>query len=185
VRLAAACHSPRTAVVLKPDPNPDAAMPRLHLLPTLTAAVLLLAGCDPPMTTLSPEPQPLLDAPTQVHVDGHDLTLEAHLWRDFKPISPPDGKPLVAVLRVKTADGRAFPAGVTADQVSVVFGDEVWTAPARQEHPSWHPGVLEVVARDGPRWGPGVTVDVVVRLRGSGGSEFRLGAPDQLIGRTD
>jgi hypothetical protein len=166
------------------DPSPDAAMPRRHLLPAVATAIMLLSGCDPP-TTISPEPQPLLDAPTQVRVDGHDLTLEAYLWRDFQPISPPDGKPLVAVLRVKTADGRPFPAGVTADQVSVVYGDQVWTAPAHQEQPSSHPAVLAVVARDGPRWGPEVTVDVVVRLRGPGGSEFLLRAPDQRIHRTD
>lgn len=161
-------------------------MPRLHLLPAFATAVLLLAGCgDPSTTTISPEPQPLLDAPTQVHLDGHDLTLEAYLWRDFQSISPPDGKPLVAVLRVKTADGRPFPASVTADQVSVVYGDQVWTAPAHQEQPSSQPAVLEVVARNGPRWGPDVTVDVVVRLRGPGGSEFLLRAANQPIHRTD
>lgn len=183
--LLGACHSGRILVVLKPDPSPCAAMTRLRLLPVLATAVLLLAGCDPPTTTISPEPQPLLEAPTQVRVDGYDLTLETSLSRDFKPLSPPDGRPLIAVLWIKTADGRPFPAGVTADRVSVVYGDEVWTAPARQEHESWRAGVLEAIARDGPKWGPDVTVDVVVRLRGPGGTEFLLRAPDQRIGRTD
>jgi hypothetical protein len=158
-------------------------MLRLHLLPTIAAAVLL-SGCDEP-TTISTQPGAFENVPTQVRVDGHDLTLEAHLWRDFQPISPPDGKPLIAVLWIKTADGRPFPAGVVADRVSVVYGDLVWTAPARQENESWHPSVLEAIARDGPKWGPEVTVDVVVRLRGPGGGEFLLRAPDQRIGRTD
>ena len=160
-------------------------MPRLHLLPALAAAVLLLAGCDEPTTTISTQPRAFANVPATVQVDGHELTLEVSLWRDFQPISPPDGRPLVAILWVKTTDGRPFPAGVTADQVSVVFGDQVWTAPARKEQPSNQPSVLEVVARDGPRWGPNVTVDVVVRLRGPGGSDHLLRAPDQLIGRTD
>lgn len=159
-------------------------MAQLRSLPILAIACVLLAGCDQP-TTLSTSPGEFATVPTTVQVDGYQLTLEAHLWRDFQPVAPPDGWPLVAVLRVKTADGRPFPASVTADRVSVVYGDQVWTAPARQEHPGWRPDLLEVVARDGPKWGPHVKVDVVVRLRGSGGQEYLLRAPDQLIGRTD
>lgn len=158
-------------------------MPRLSQLVAVTACALL-AACDQP-TTINLQPGAFENVPTQVRVDGYDLTLEAHLWRDFQPISPPDGRPLVATLWVKTADGRAFPAGVTADRVSVVYGDLVWTAPARQENASWNPSVHEAIARDGPKWGPHVTVDVVVRLRGPGGSEFLIRAPDQRIGRTD
>ena len=118
-------------------------------------------------------------------MDGHDLTLEAYVWRDFQPISPRDGRPMVAVLHVKTTDGRPFPAGVTADQVTVVYGELVWTAPARVEHPSWLPHMMEVVARDGPKWGPGVNVNVVVRLRDAQGREHWLGAANQPIHRTE
>jgi len=42
-----------------------------------------------------------------------------------------------------------------------------------------------VVARNGPKWGPGVEVDVVVRLRDAAGHGVLLQAPGQLIGRTD
>jgi hypothetical protein len=153
------------------------------LLPFATACVLL-AACDPP-TTISTLPTEFATIPTVVQVDGRELTLEAHLWRDFQPVAPPDGWPLVAVLFIKTTDGSAFPAGVTADQVKVVYGEQVWTAPTRQEHPSSQPGVLEVVAREGPKWGPHVNVDVVVRLRGTDGEVHLVRAPGQRIGRTD
>jgi hypothetical protein len=158
-------------------------MPRLRRLSTFALA-LLLAGCEN-TTAISPQPSLLRDAPTQVRVDGYDLLLTADLWRDFMPVAPPDGQPMVAVLRIRTADGRPFPEGVTADKVSVVQGDQVWTAATRQEHSSQQANTLEVVARDGPRWDPGSRVDVIVYLHDAAGREYRLRAPDQLIQRTD
>jgi hypothetical protein len=39
----------------------------------------------------------------------------------------------------------------------------------------------EVIVRDGPKWGPDVMVDVIVRLRDSAGTESLFRAPKQLI----
>src|SRR5438552_2287407 len=47
------------------------------------------------------------------------------------------------------------------------------------------PSFFEVVARDGPKWGPGIAVDVVVRLRDGAGHEVLLQARAQWINRTD
>ena len=66
----------------------------------------------------------------------------------------------------------------------ITYQGEVWTAAVKQEHPNTEPGVLEVVARNGPKWGPGVTVDVVVQLRDARGQIYRLRARDQPIRRT-
>jgi hypothetical protein len=159
-------------------------MPRLRLLPTLAAALLILAGCDTP-TTISPQRNQLENAPTLVRVAGHDLVLDAYVGRDFMPIAPPDGHPMVAVLRIRTVDGRPFPAGVAAYKVSVLYGDDVWTAATHQEQASQQPGTLEVIAREGPRWPPGATVDVVVYLRDAAGGEHLLRAPNQPIQRSD
>ena len=41
------------------------------------------------------------------------------------------------------------------------------------------------VARDGPKWCPGVYVDVVVRLTDNQGRHYLLQAPKQYIHRTD
>jgi hypothetical protein len=154
-------------------------MPRLRLLFS-TLAALLLAGCEN-TTTISTQPSLLKEAPTQVRVDGQNLVMEVYVGRDFMPVSPPDGKPMVAVLRIRTVDRSPFPAGVTAEKVSVVQGDAVWTAPTVKEHASQEPGTLEVIAREGPRWEPGTRVDVIVYLRDSAGREDLLRAPDQTI----
>ena len=158
----------------------------MRLSIVLTAAVLALAACSGEDTTGPTTPAELRSAPAAVSVAGQTLVLEAHLWRDFMPVSPPDGKPLVAVLRVKAQGGGAPSAGVQADRVWVVNGDAVWEATPVEEHPRGAMGPwLEVVARDGPKWGPGIRVDVIVRLRDAAGRSYLVRAADQLIGRTD
>jgi len=123
-------------------------------------------------------------APPLVTVDGVSFRLDTFLWRDFMPISPPDGKPLVAVLRILTTDGSSIPASVAADSVWVYNGSEVWATAVVEEQPR-NNSYFEVVAREGPKWGPGIEVDVVVRLRDGAGHRFLLQARRQLISRTD
>ena len=157
-------------------------MDRLRVL----AICLALSGCSQNPT--APESMPsseLSAAPSTVVIGGKTLTLTATLWRDFQPISPPDGKPLIALLRVKTADGSAVPDDVRASMVWVVFGTEVWSkAPAEERPRSATAPAYEFMAREGPKWGPGVEVDVVVRLTASGGGSYLLSARKQLIDKT-
>jgi hypothetical protein len=125
-------------------------------------------------------------APRVVSVDGATLRLEASLWRDFQPTSPPDGKPLIAGLRVLTVDGGPIPSTLRADSVWIYNGAAVWTASAAEEQTrSASASFFEVVARNGPKWSPGIEVDVVVQLRDAAGHPFLLQAPRALIGRTD
>lgn len=125
-------------------------------------------------------------APVTVMVGQQALVLVPSLWRDFQPISPPDGKPLVAVLRVKANDGAALASTFHVDGAWVIYGAEVWTASVGEEKlASPSPVYYEVVARDGPKWGPNVSVDVVVRIREPSGSSKLLRAAAQLIQRTD
>jgi hypothetical protein len=41
------------------------------------------------------------------------------------------------------------------------------------------------MARNGPEWGPGVLVDVVLELRDGGGQPHLIRLPDVEIGRTE
>jgi hypothetical protein len=67
----------------------------------------------------------------------------------------------------------------------VINGNEVWRATPREEQPREDPTRVAIVARDGPRWGPGIAVDVVVRLRGANGATALVRAAAQPINRTD
>ena len=116
-------------------------------------------------------------------IGGQVLYLESYLWRDFMPVTTPEGRPLAAVLRVRAASGT-IPPSLDVDSAWVVKGDEVWATAPRVAHPAEAAGELELVARDGPRWAPGEQVDVVVRVR-SGSTRALLRAAGQRIRRTD
>jgi hypothetical protein len=62
----------------------------------------------------------------------------------------------------------------------------VWSALPREEQPRHETApIYELVARDGPKWGPGITGDVVVRLRDQSGQASLLRAAKTPIRRSD
>lgn len=117
---------------------------------------------------------------------GKALYLQADLWCDFMPISPPNGKPLAAVLRVVALDGSVVAPEVQAHAAWVVHGGTVWVVRTLERRNSPHvPGTQEWVARGGPKWNPGDLVDVIVRLRDGAGRVAFVIARDRRIARTD
>jgi len=160
-------------------------MHRSSLRSLVLACTLLGCSGSPSGPEVRPAPE-LRATPVRVTLGGQELVLETYLWRDFQPISPPDGKPLIGVLRIKAANGSAVPATTRATAAWVVLGSDVWATAVAEEQPRGTTGdAYEVVIRDGPKWGPGVTADVVVRLRDAGGNTVLLRAADQSIHRTD
>jgi hypothetical protein len=128
----------------------------------------------------------LAAASSSVVINGQELTLVASIWRDFMPVSPPDGKPLVAVLRVQAPGGVRISSTFHVDAAWLVNGGEVWaTGVADERLETQSPMYYEVVARDGPKWAPGASVDVVVRIRESSGASHLLRVAGQRIQRSD
>ena len=90
------------------------------------------------------------------------------------------------MLRISTSDGSGLPTSVTADRVWAILGEQIWQAtPSETGGRDGTSPVYELSIRDGPKWGPGVTVDVVIRLQDGSGRTALLGAANQLITRTD
>ena len=121
----------------------------------------------------------------RVEIDGREYTLAANLWRDFMPMAPPDGESLIAALKVSPAD--AMPSGDLAiDHVWVLNGEKQWSvAVAKPSGGGQLPATqLEQSVRNGPKWGPGITVDVVVRLK-QGKQTWLVRAAGVPIKRTD
>ena len=134
--------------------------------------LLVLAACSS-----STEPRKELElsaVPTSIMLDGQPVELMVYAWRDFMPISPPDGKPLIVVVSLPDS----LP-GVSIDHLWVLFGEEVWETAVehRSETNEW-------VARGGPKWGPGVSVDVVAQLHDQNGNQFRVRADSVQIAHT-
>jgi hypothetical protein len=156
------------------------------LLGLLTSAAALLGCSDqgaeqPPCYSVSS----LKAAPDKIVVDGTSLILQTFLWRDFMPISPPDGKPLTAVVYVTVADAGPLPSSISVDALWVVNGNQTWAAWLLDDPGERRADRITKIASNGPKWGPGVYVDVVVRVFDAAHNAFLLRAPNQWIGRTD
>ena len=59
----------------------------------------------------------LRSAPETITVEGRQLYLTTFIWRDFQPISPPDGKPLIAIIYVTATDTAQLPGSISTDAV--------------------------------------------------------------------
>jgi len=140
---------------------------------------IIIAGCAdigervPPNIPIAE----LQNAFDTISVEGRLLYLSTNIWRDFMPFSPPDGKPLVAIAFISATDTALFPSTVFADAIWIIYGQEVWSAwLAPEPYPPLRPNRIERVARNGPKWGPHVYVDVIVRVFDGHGSAYLLRA---------
>lgn len=151
-----------------------------------TLALVAAVACDSP-AVIAPVPLTELEAaPLAVSVNGQDVILTPYLWRDFMPVAPEDGRSLIAVLRVGSVDGTALAGPLTIDAAWIVNGDEVWSAPVGERRVAAPiPASIEVVMRGGPRWGPGIMVDAVVRVTDAADEAQLLRATNIPIHRTD
>ena len=146
----------------------------------------MLAGCGTICRCCRPATAGLASAPESVEVDGRQYTLAANLWRDFQPVAPPDGQPLTAVLRVSPSDKMPLPADLAIDHAWVLNGEKQWSVAAGKpsgmgQSPATQ---LEQSVRGGPKWGPGIKVDVVVRLK-QGKQTWLVRQAEVTIERTD
>lgn len=157
-------------------------------------AALGIIGCsvsEITIPTLPPDTpiDQLRAAPETIVVQGKTLSLSTYLWRDFMPISPPDGKPLNTIIYVTATDAAELATPISADAVWVIYNNEVWkawlTIRPNAEGGTNQKNLIVGIASNGPKWGPHVFVDVVVRVSDGKGGTMLLRAPHQGINRTD
>ena len=152
---------------------------------SLVVIMAALSACGGRSPVAPVELHTLRAAPSVATVDGQALRLETALWRDFQPwLAPATGRPLAGVLRIRPQAGGIVPRFLHATRVWVVLGEEIWSTTTLEERMRTS-SLLEIVARDGPTWGPGIDVDVVVEVRGAHGEAHLVGARGQTIVRTD
>ena len=122
----------------------------------------------------------LLSAPEKIEINGRKYILETYLWRDFQPICPSDGEPLCGIIWVVAVDSQPFPDSVYANCVWVINGHDVWeTSPTELVI---YNNKFEGCLHSGPKWGPNIYVDVVVRIIDSArNQEYLLRASNQYI----
>jgi hypothetical protein len=116
---------------------------------------------------------------------GSVVTLYAHLWRDFMPISPPEGTPMIATFDVRALTSASLPPDLSVEAAFVVFGDQVWASWPEAEGSCDVQRCVRGTSRDGPRWGPDVEVDVVVQVASGSDPGVLLREPGVMITRTE
>ena len=123
-------------------------------------------------------------APTQITIAGRSYKIEAFVWRDFMPISPPDGKPMIASIKLIAEDGNSVPSNLVPDKLWVIKTDDkqVWEINFT-DPPRLSGATVEIVARNGPKWEPNTDIGVVVQLS-DGNKTYLLRSPSQKIQRT-
>jgi hypothetical protein len=123
------------------------------------------AAPDEPMPIVIPTPMEILDAPSQLALNGHFYRLEPRLQRD------PDAKSrslggLGAEIRLREIDSLPIPPDIHIDFLWVVNGEMTWATPLSPVSPGppWG-SAINASASHGPRWPCGKKVHVVVRVR--------------------
>lgn len=168
-------------------------MKRVVLPAVLFASALLaLAGCrdgdhdDCDQDTPEIRPPDAFAVPETLSIGGYRLVARPYLWRDFMPVSPPDGKPMIASVHVVEIDSLPLPDGAALTHLWVLKGAEYWSTPfSTDEGPAHLPHELHETARCGPKWGPEIYVDVIIRIRWSGVDGYHIKTLRTFIERTD
>jgi hypothetical protein len=137
----------------------------------VTACFLAFSACSASPVAPDPMASQLRSAPTAAVIAGTHVELQASLWRNFQPIVPPGGAPLIVSVTVPQSA-----TAISIDRIWVLFGNEVFSGTPEQTS-----GSTEWVLRGGPQWGPNVAVDVVARLAATGSASQLVRVAGQPI----
>jgi len=119
-------------------------------------------------------------------IDTNNYFLDTYLWRDFQPISPPNGKPLISINWLIRADSNAIPVNIKLKLQYVIYGDSVWIADYTNETHLTPEFKQEKVSRNGPKWGPHVYVNIIAKISDTiANRDYYLKRSNAFIGRTD
>ena len=120
-------------------------------------------------------------------LDSRTYVLDAYLWRDFQPISPNNGKALISINWLICTDSVKIPAHLDLVKQFVIYGDVVWVSDYSNETSGNELEFkIKKVSREGPKWGPHVSVDVISQIHDSNtDKDYYVGLKNVYIDRTD
>ncbi len=120
-------------------------------------------------------------------IGSNTYVLDAYLWRDFMPLSPPNGRPIISINWLRNLDSTLIPDNIDLTKQYVIYGDSVWISDYEIElPPNQIEYKIEKVSRDGPKWGPHIYVDVVSKIHNSDTNEdYFITVKSVYINRTD
>ena len=160
-----------------------------HLLFLTLIIVVALSSCDKEDTednntnTDSKFAAELRSSPETILIGSSYLILKTYVWRDFMPIAEEDGSKLFCTSKLTDVDQLSIPTSINLNKLYVIKGDEIWKANYSETNRNVN-YILEGLAKDGPKWGPDIEVDVVCEFENSG-TVYRILAKSQWINKTE
>lgn len=147
------------------------------------SVLALLAGCSGGSVAPLPTAAQLRAVPLSLGVSGKTLKGETFLWRDLMPTITEPGSPapkrgVIVLVTVKAEDNTVLPSGLSAEKLTITNGDEVWAS--SEVELRGDANSFGGVVRNGPEWAVGSSVDVVVDLRSTEGTQ-QLRAVGQIV----
>jgi hypothetical protein len=101
-------------------------------------------------------------------IESGSFVLDAYIWRDFQPISPPNGKPMYSINQLINIDSAKIPSNVDMIKQYVIYKDSIWIADYYYElRPNQPIYKIEKISIGGPKWGPKIFVDVISQIHDS------------------
>ncbi len=98
-------------------------------------------------------------------IKSNKFVLDAYLWRDFMPISPSNGKPMISINWLRDIDSTEISDNIDLTEQYVVYNDSIWISEYENESSLTQPDYkIEKTSRDGPKWGPKIYVDVISKV---------------------
>ena len=121
-------------------------------------------------------------------IGSNSFVLDAYLWRDFQPVTPPNGKPMISINWLINTNLVKIPDNISMVKQYVFYNDEIWVADYESEAPA--PSLpeykLERISRNGPKWGPDIYVDVISQIRDSqSNKDYYIKRENVYVLRTD
>ena len=121
-------------------------------------------------------------------IGSNSFVLDAYLWRDFQPISPENGKPMISINWLINIGMVRIPDNISMVKQYVFYNDDVWIADYENEvpAPSLPEYKIERISRNGPKWGPNIYVDIISQIHDSqSNKDYYIKLGNVYVIRTD
>jgi hypothetical protein len=127
----------------------------------------------------------LNSAKNPITIAGRSYKLESYIWRDSMPSIDGANKGMIASIRLIAVDKQPLPPTLLPDKLWVIRNQDkaIWATNFTDE-PRPNNDTLEMVARSGPQWQPGSSIDVVVRVKDEKGKTYLLRQSNQKLQQT-
>ena len=113
--------------------------------------------------------------PDTLILDEYVVVIDVSLNRDFMPVAPPDGRPLSAGVTLREVYQQALDYSIDDPTAFVVNGGAMWAVSLDPLSHIYHPNNEQPYSGwAGPKWGPGISVDVVMMFQDESGNVQRI-----------